>query len=113
MRRCLRRGRREARAYDEAADASDEDRNRPMSGRLSATQEETRHMDAEQTIDHPGRAEVRGGVVAYLNLSNAGSAVDFYKRALAAEEAARIPADDGKRLLHAHLYINGGSVMIS
>lgn len=58
-------------------------------------------------------AEVRGGVVAHLNLSEAAAAADFYKRALAAEEVARVPADDGKRLLHCHLYINGGSLMLA
>jgi PhnB protein len=40
--------------------------------------------------------------------------VDFYKAAFAAEEA--MPphmADDGERIMHAHLRINGGSIMLN
>jgi PhnB protein len=43
----------------------------------------------------------------------ASEAVDFYRRAFGAEEAFRMPAEDGKRLMHAHLRINGASVMLS
>lgn len=42
----------------------------------------------------------------------ASEAIDFYKAAFGAEEATRMPADDGKRLMHAHLLINGGSLMM-
>jgi len=38
-------------------------------------------------------------------------AIDFYKRAFGAEELMRHPTDDG-RLMHAHLKINGGSLML-
>jgi PhnB protein len=57
--------------------------------------------------------EVRGGVVAYLSLSNAAAAADYYAEALGAEEVRREVAQDGRRLLHSHLYINDGSVMLS
>jgi PhnB protein len=40
-------------------------------------------------------------------------AVEFYKRAFDAREAYRNDADDGKRLMHSHLKINGESVMLS
>ena len=40
-------------------------------------------------------------------------AVDFYKAAFGAEELRRQPAQDGKRLLHAHLRINGGDLMLA
>ena len=43
----------------------------------------------------------------------AGEAADFYKRAFAAEELFRNTAEDGKRLMHIHLRINGGSLMMS
>lgn len=43
----------------------------------------------------------------------AAEAVDFYVRAFGAEEQRRMPADDGKRLLHAHLLINGASLMLN
>jgi PhnB protein len=56
---------------------------------------------------------VLGGAVPYLTLSDAGAAAEYYKEALGAVEVDRRPAQDGKRLLHCHLYINGGSVMLS
>lgn len=42
----------------------------------------------------------------------AAEAIDFYKAAFGAAEAMRMPADDGKRLMHAHLTVNGGSLMM-
>lgn len=54
-----------------------------------------------------------GGLTPYLNLSDANAAADFYKRAFGAEELLRLPADDGKRLIHCHLRINGGSLMFA
>ncbi len=53
------------------------------------------------------------GVIPYLNVDGAGAAADFYRKAFAAKEIARMPAQDGKRLMHCHLEINGGSVMLS
>ncbi|HWU55353.1 MAG TPA: VOC family protein [Rhizomicrobium sp.] len=58
-------------------------------------------------------AAVKGGVVAYLSLDGAIKAAGFYKKALAAEEAFLNPPDDKGRTMHVHLYINGGSVMLS
>jgi PhnB protein len=43
----------------------------------------------------------------------AAEAIDFYKAAFGAEEQLRMPADDGKRLMHAHLLLNGGSLMLA
>ena len=42
----------------------------------------------------------------------AGEAIDFYAKAFAATELLRMPAEDGKRLMHAHLHINGASLMM-
>ena len=56
---------------------------------------------------------VRGGVAPYLMVAGAAKAADFYKRAFGAEEAFRYPPDDKGRTMHIHLYINGGSVMLS
>jgi len=55
------------------------------------------------------------GVTPYLTIGGgrAGEAAEFYKRAFGAEERFRMPADDGERLLHCHLSINGASVMLS
>ena len=55
------------------------------------------------------------GIAPHLGIRDgrAAEAIDFYKAAFGAEELARMPADDGKRLMHAHLKINGGSVMLN
>jgi PhnB protein len=53
------------------------------------------------------------GVTAYLSSSDAGAAAEFYKKAFAAQEVARMPAQDGKRLMHCHLLINGGALLMS
>jgi PhnB protein len=56
-----------------------------------------------------------GGVTAHLTIrdGNAADAIDFYRRAFGAEEIGRHMADDGKRIMHAHLNINGGSLMLN
>jgi PhnB protein len=56
---------------------------------------------------------VKGGVVAYLSPDGAVKAAEFYKKAFAAEVAHIQPPDEKGRTMHAHLYINGGSVMLS
>lgn len=53
------------------------------------------------------------GAAPYLHSSDANAAADFYKRAFAAEERMRMPADDGRRLMHCHLVINGGHLLMS
>jgi PhnB protein len=55
------------------------------------------------------------GVTPHLTIRDgrAAEAIDFYKAAFGAEEKMRMPAQDGKRLMHAHLVINGGSVMLN
>ena len=55
----------------------------------------------------------KGGIVSYLQLRDAAAAADFYKRAFGAEEVTRMLHPDGQRIIHAHLYINGGSLMLS
>jgi PhnB protein len=56
-----------------------------------------------------------GGIAPHLTIPSRGgqAAVEFYQRAFGAIEVRRQLADDGERLLHAHLHINGGSVMLS
>lgn len=53
------------------------------------------------------------GVIPYINLEGAAAASDLYQKAFGAKEIFRLPAEDGKRLMHCHLQINGGDVMIS
>ena len=57
-------------------------------------------------------AEVKGGVVAYLQVDGAMKAAEFYRRAFGAEVVAFHPADDKGRTMHVHLHINGSSVML-
>jgi PhnB protein len=56
-----------------------------------------------------------GGVTAHLTIRDgrAADAIDFYARAFGAEEVGRHMAEDGKRILHAHLKLNGGSLMLN
>lgn len=54
------------------------------------------------------------GITPHLSIADgrAAEAIDFYVAAFGGEEAMRMPAEDGKRLMHAHLRINGGSIMM-
>ena len=56
-----------------------------------------------------------GGVIPYLTIPTRGgqAAVEFYRAAFGAEELFRNLADDGERLMHSRLVINGGLLMIS
>lgn len=49
----------------------------------------------------------------YLTVKGAAAAIDLYKKAFGAKEKGRMPAQDGRRLMHADLTINGGTVMLS
>ena len=55
------------------------------------------------------------GLTPHLTIRDgrAAEAIDFYTRAFGAEERIRMPADDGKRLMHAHLVVNGSSLMLN
>jgi PhnB protein len=52
------------------------------------------------------------GVVPSVRVSDCAAAIETYKRAFGAEELARISLD-GKRIIHAHLRINGGDFFLS
>jgi PhnB protein len=67
-------------------------------------------MKTDQTRPNP---KVLGGVAPYLIVDGASRAAEFYKRAFGAQEVAKHPEDDKGRTMHIHLYINGGSVMLS
>ena len=55
------------------------------------------------------------GVTAHLTIGDgkAADAIDFYARAFGAEEVRRHMADDGKRIMHAYLHVNGGTLMLN
>ncbi len=54
-------------------------------------------------------------VVPYLTIPNGrgAEAVDFYKTLFNAAEERRMPAEDGKRLMHCQLHFAGGAVYLS
>ena len=52
-------------------------------------------------------------IVPYLTVRGGAEAIEFYKKAFDATEDRRMPAEDGKRLMHASLSIHGGTVMLS
>jgi PhnB protein len=51
-------------------------------------------------------------ITAHLVVDGAAKAVEFYKAALGAEEVFRAPAEDGTRLMHAHLTVDGGKLFL-
>ena len=51
--------------------------------------------------------------MTYLNVDGVTKAVDLYGRAFGATVAAIMPPDDKGRTMHAHLHINGSSLMLS
>ena len=68
-------------------------------------------------MEHPPHKgpnpKVKGSPAPYLMVDGAIKAAEFYKRAFGAEQVACVPPDDKGRTMHVHLYINGGSVMLS
>jgi PhnB protein len=51
-------------------------------------------------------------ITPHLNVAGGAEAIAFYVAAFDAQELARMPAQDGKRLMHAALLINGGQVFL-
>ena len=54
------------------------------------------------------------GIAPHLTIPSRGgqAALEFYQAAFGATVDRSVPAEDGERLMHAHLIINGGSVML-
>lgn len=52
------------------------------------------------------------GVIPHLVVDDAAAALDFYATALGASELMRVPAEDGKRLMHAEIMINGAKLYL-
>jgi PhnB protein len=55
----------------------------------------------------------RPSFAPYLVVSDAAAAIDFYKSAFDAVELVRHPAPGTNKLMHAHLVIHGGHLMLS
>jgi PhnB protein len=64
-------------------------------------------------IDPKTLPPTKGGIVTYMQISDANAASEFYQRAFGGEEKTRLLHSDGKRLAHCHLWINGGSLMLN
>ena len=52
-------------------------------------------------------------VTAYLTLSDANAAIEFYKNVFGAVEKSRMPSEDGKKVMHAELEFAGGRLFLS
>ena len=51
-------------------------------------------------------------VTPHLVVRDANAALEFYKQALGATETVRMPAEDGKRLIHSEIQINGARIFV-
>ena len=56
--------------------------------------------------------ENRPTFAPYIVVSNAAEAIDFYKNAFGAVELVRHPAPGTGKLMHAHLVVHGGHLML-
>lgn len=54
------------------------------------------------------------GVTPHITIPSRGgeAALEFYARAFGAEVQSKKHAEDGERLMHAHLVINGGALLL-
>jgi PhnB protein len=52
-------------------------------------------------------------ITPYLTVKGADAAIEFYKKAFGATENARLPYEDGKRLMHAEISLHGSVVLLS
>ena len=52
-------------------------------------------------------------VTPHLTVEGAAAAIDFYKKAFGAVELGRMPAQDGKRVMHAMIRIGDSIVMLN
>lgn len=66
-------------------------------------------------VQHDQAQPPQSGVAPHLTIPSRGgqAAIEFYQAAFGAEELTRHLAEDGERLMHAHLRINGGSVLLN
>src|SRR3546814_3046271 len=57
-------------------------------------------------------ADRQQGVVPHLVVDDAAAALEFYRKAFGATEGMRHPAEDGKRIMHAEITVNGGRIFV-
>jgi PhnB protein len=51
-------------------------------------------------------------VTPHLVVNDANAALEFYKKALGATEVMRMPAQDGKRLMHSEIQVRGARIFV-
>ena len=63
--------------------------------------------------DHTAQGPATG-ITPHLTIPSRGgqAAIEFYTRAFGATEVRRMLAEDGERLMHAYLRINGGDLLL-
>lgn len=68
-----------------------------------------------RTSGRPETVPAMTGVIPYIAMhGRAAAAADFYIRAFAARDLGRLPLDDAPgQLLHCHLEVNGGALMMT
>ena len=52
-------------------------------------------------------------VIPHLTVNDGEAALAFYEKAFGAKVEVKMPAQDGKRLMHASMSLNGGTVMLA
>ena len=53
------------------------------------------------------------GMIPHLVCDRCADAIEFYKKAFGAEERSRMPAPDGKRVMHAEILIDGRPLFLA
>jgi PhnB protein len=70
-------------------------------------------VQEQHPAEQAATAEVRGGLVTYLQVDGAIAASKLYQTAFGATEVACVPPDEKGRTMHVHLHVNGSSLMLS
>ena len=52
-------------------------------------------------------------IIPHLTVNDAARAIGFYEKVLGAKEVQRMPAEDGKRILHCVMAVNGSSFFLA
>jgi PhnB protein len=80
---------------------------------LSARRVTVRHAVVAHKFQELEMTEPVQIVTPHLVVNDASAAIEFYKKALGATEAVRMTAQDGKRLMHAELRVNGARFFLN
>jgi PhnB protein len=79
---------------------------------LSAPRFPVRHHGVVKKIQESEMADPVQIVTPHLVVNDANAAIEFYKKALGATEALRMPAQDGKRLMHSEIRVGGARIFV-